>query len=278
MSRPKVAIESYEQIDSMYDFYEQHIQSQTFARAAHYVLSKIYRPTVTFTDGAKDSIADNIHYKTRLSSVSNHLTGDDQYVAVAVAQKEKVLHSLMGSTFIPTEPSLSTANWKRGGQLLRMSVDGLGSIPTVRKKDLERWGVEITPEIQELQKYGVKRANETYVAKMIRQANHMFGFPEGERNRVDHTRVQKLKKGIAITAINAAASVPVVIVPWGMYYGGEPTDYKKLDVPAKHTPHVHIGMPISVETTSADELTELMYTAIQDCVDVSVMAFNNKAA
>lgn len=269
MSRPRVSLENYREV---YDYYEQHTQSPTFARLGHALLSKLYRPTITFAQGgvAERAIRDEIGAGTRLIISPNHLTGDDQYVVVSVAQKEPVLHPLRGHTFIPAEPSLFTRAQHKGGALLRRAVDGLGAIPIVRLEDLRRQGVTITPEIEELHKKAILMADEVEISKLVNQGAHMAGFWEGTRNRTDHTTVQPLKKGIGHTACKAAEQVDISIVPVGIYYGGEPTDYRKLDVPQKYTPHVHIGMPLRVETANPGELIRLVYPAMQDCVNAAV--------
>jgi len=72
--------------------------------------------------------------------------------------------------------------------------------------------------------------------------------------------------------------VKVAILPIGFYYGSEPADYTHPDVPGKRQPHVHVGMPIPVETTDATELVDLVRPAIQACVDVVVARSEAKAA
>lgn len=115
------------------------------------------------------------------------------------------------------------------------------------------------------------RADEVEVQKLI-QGNHMSVFWEGTRNMIDHRVVQKLKNGPAHTAIRASQEVGISVLPVGVYFGGEPTIYKKQDVPKRFTPTVHIGMPIPVESAGENvtELTNLVYASLQDCQDVAV--------
>lgn len=154
--------------------------------------------------------------------------------------------------------------------MLRRAVDGLGAIPIVRLEDLKREGVDITPKITELHRRAMLRADEIEVSKLVVQANHMAGFWEGTRNRTDHTKVQQLKKGIGYTACKAAQEVALSIIPIGISYGATPLGDKKLATPYKYTPQVHIGMPIRIETTLPEELTQLVRPALQKCVDVAV--------
>jgi hypothetical protein len=72
----------------------------------------------------------------------------------------------------------------------------------------------------------------------------MAGFWDGTRNRNNYRVVQPLREGIGYTAIAASHYVRVLLLPVGMYYGGEPPDYQRPHVPGKHSPHVHVGSPI----------------------------------
>ncbi|MEO9164584.1 MAG: 1-acyl-sn-glycerol-3-phosphate acyltransferase [Aquihabitans sp.] len=265
MKRPDVKLENYE---AVYRYYEAHDQSRAFARLAHKLFARHFKVDLSVADGAEQAITDAIAAGTRLVISPNHITGDDQYVIVALVEHMKALHPLRASTFIPSEPSLFT---RRGlaGKALRRSVDGLGAVPTFRLEDLRRQGIEITDEIDELYRHATIRASEAQVAKLVR-GEKMAGFWEGTRNRSDYRVVQPLKKGIAHTVIAAAEQIDVAVLPVGFYYGSEPDDYKRPDVPGKRNPHVHVGMPIPVETTSATELVDLVHPAMQECLDVVV--------
>ena len=263
MKRPDVTLDNFE---AVYRFYETHDQSKAYARFAHLVFAKIFRMDLSVEEGAEDAIRDAMASGTRIIISPNHLTGDDQYVIVALAQHLGTLHPLRGGTFIPTEPSLFVRSGLKG-RILRRCVDGLGAMPTIRSKDLRRQGIEQTEEVAELHRRAMVTASDAQVTQLIR-GQHMAGFWEGTRNRTDYRVVQPLKKGMAHTAIAAAASIKVAILPVGFSYGGEPDDYEHPKLPGKHTPHVHVGMPIPVETTDANELVDLVYPAIQGCVDV----------
>lgn len=271
--RPEVSLPNYQAI---YRYYEQHEQSQAFARFAHFVLARVFRLDLTSDPGAEQALADAIASGTRLILSPNHITGDDQYVIVATAEKMKALRPLRGRAFIPAEPSLFRRSGA-AGKLLRRSVDGLGAVPTFRREDLRRQGLEGTPGVEETYNDCTLRASEIQVSKLL-QGHHMAGFWEGTRNRIDHRVVQPLKKGIAHTAIAASETVNMAVVPMGFYYGAEPDDYQRPDIPGKHNPHVHVGMPIPVRTRDAVELTELVHPAIQACVDVVVERAERAAA
>lgn len=265
MARPSVDLFNDE---AVYDFYVGHRQNMAFARFAHSVLNRVFRCDLSCDDGAPEAITAAINGGTRLIVSPNHVTADDQYVIVAFAQRLKALRPLRGITFIPAEPSLFTRRG-RTGRLLRWAVDELGALPTFRKTDLERRGIEITDEVEAIYRAATRRASETQVAKLS-AGEHMAGFWEGTRNRVDHRVVQPLKKGMAHTAIAASAVASVAVLPVGLYYGGEPADYARPEVPRKWRPHVHIGTPLQVETDDVDALTEHVAHELQRCVDVVV--------
>jgi hypothetical protein len=262
MGRPEVELGNFEHV---YRYYEGHHQSRVFARVMHALFARVYRCDISYEPGAEDSIREALAGEGRLILSPNHTTADDQYVIVSVVEKLRALRPLRGTTFIPSEPSLFT---RKGfaGEMLRRGVDGLGAVPTFRLEDLRRAGVEQTPEIEDLHRRSMERASDAQVAKLVR-GECMAGFWEGTRNRSDYRVVQPLKKGIAHTVIEAAEQVPVLLVPMGFSYGGEPDDYRHPVLPRRHRPLVHVGVPIPVATTSADELTALLHPAIQQCVD-----------
>jgi hypothetical protein len=82
--------------------------------------------------------------------------------------------------------------------------------------------------------------------------------------------------GVAFTLCEAAEDVDVAVIPIAMYYGGEPTNYRKADVPARFTPDLHIGRLIPVETTDPRELAKLIQPAMQACLDVAVAASESR--
>ena len=265
MARPKVELENYE---AVYAFYETHRQNKAFARFAHFVLARVFRCDVSADDGAAEAIGAAVQSGTRLIVSPNHVTGDDQYVIVAFAEAYKALRPLRGITFIPAEPSLFR---RKGfmGKLLRWAVDELGALPTFRLEDLRRRGMEITDEIKAAHRAATLRASEIQVNKLM-GGEHMAGFWEGTRNRTNYRVVQPFKKGMAHTAIAATASASVAVLPVGIYYGSEPADYARPDVPGKRQPHVHIGTPLPVDTDDPVALTDSVKVEIQRCVDVVV--------
>lgn len=265
MKRPAVTLDNNE---AVYRYYETHTQSRAFARVAHKLFATYFKVDLSVADGAAEAITEAIAAGTRLVISPNHITGDDQYVIVAFVEKMKELRPLRAQTFIPSEPSLFTRSGV-AGKALRRSVDGLGAVPTFRLEDLRRQGIEITAEIDERYRRATVRASETQVAKLV-GGEMMAGFWEGTRNRSDYRVVQPLKKGIAHTAIAAAEKVDVAVLPVGFYYGSEPDDYKRPNVPGKRNPHVHVGMPIPVRTVDAAELVDLVHPAMQGCLDVVV--------
>lgn len=265
MKRPDVKLENYETI---YRYYEAHDQSRAFARLAHKLFARYFKVDLSVAAGAEQAIIDAVAVGTRLVISPNHITGDDQYVIVAFVERMKALHPLRARAFIPSEPSLFTRPGL-AGKALRRCVDGLGAVPTFRLEDLRRQGIEITDEIDQRYRSATVRASEAQVAKLV-GGEMMAGFWEGTRNRTDYRMVQPLKKGIAHTAIAAAEKIDVAVLPVGLYYGSEPDDYKRPNVPGKRSPHVHVGVPIPVETTSAVELVDLVHPAMQECLDVVV--------
>ena len=188
MSRPEVTLDNHE---AVYRFYEGFDQPMAFARFAHLVFAKVFRLDLSVEDGAEDEIRAALAADTRLIVSPNHITGDDQYVIVSLAQHLRALHPLRGRTFIPAEPSLFT---RPGivGRMLRWGVDGLGAVPTIRMEDLRRQNVDLTDEVQDRYRNCTTRASDIQVSKLQR-GQMMAGFWEGTRNRSDYRVVQPLK-------------------------------------------------------------------------------------
>jgi len=273
MSRPPVQIDGF---DAVYDYYEPHRQNQLYARAMHLLFARVYRADITCEPGVEDAISQALAAGSRVVISPNHTTADDQYVVVSLAQKLKALRPVRGRSFIPSEPSLFSRSGVPG-KVLRRAVDGLGAVPTFRLEDFRRAGLELTDERRDLHRRSMVRASETQVAKLI-QGECMAGFWEGTRNRSDFRVVQPLKKGIAHTVISAAEQVPVLVLPVGIYYGGEPADYRRPQLSGRHTPLVTVGTPIPVTTTSAGDLTALVHPAIQRCLDDAVRRAGGRPA
>ncbi len=273
MARPRVDLTNYEQV---YRYYRDHRQNMAFARFAHLVFARVFRCEVTDDDGAAEAIRAAIDSGTRLIVSPNHITGDDQYVIVAFAQTYRPLRPLRGITFIPAEPSLFSRRGRKG-RLLRWAVDELGALPTFRLEDLRRRKIEITDETERTHRAATLMASEIQVDK-LNGGEMMAGFWEGTRNRTDYRIVQPLKKGMAHTAITAARSGPVAVLPVGIYYGAEPDDYAHPDVPGKRRPHVHIGMPMPVDTDDPEVLAKQVHGEIQRCVDVVVERAERRVA
>lgn len=276
MRRPEVSLQNYE---AVYDYYENHIQNQQFARFGHYVLGQIFKPKVTYAEdgAAQDAIKATFNEDSRVVLAVNHETELDQYELISLVKREKVFHPFIGNSFMAAKASLFMQPASKGGSVLRWALDEMGGIPVLRMEDIKRQGIEITPEIEAQHHQAILRADDVQLARLIR-GSHMGNFPEGTRNRTDHTRVQPLKKGFAHTVLRAANEVGVSIIPMGMYYG-EPESYDKLDIPNKYTPNIHIGMPLRVDPAlSPEELVGQLHPAMQSCVDVAVRAYLERAA
>ena len=172
--RPEIDLRNYKEV---YDYYEQHEQSKTYARLAHFAISKLYKPQITNEDGVGECVEEEVQKGSRFIVSGNHLTADDQYVIVSVAEKMKELNRFRGNTFIPTEPSLFSRSGLTG-KMLRRAVDGLGAIPTFRLEDLKRQGIEITEEINEMYQDSLLLSSKVHVSKLL-QGSHMAGFWSG---------------------------------------------------------------------------------------------------
>lgn len=283
MSRPQISLENYEQV---YEFYQDYEQNQRFAKLAHFVMGALFRPSVSFEDGSDGASVAEVFAENEQHIIiaANHLSNFDPPVLLSLAQREKALRPLIGHTSIPTKAPISTQPWYKGGPALRWTVDNLGSIPLYRKKDLVKQAakdsgytsvpgktLKIPRAVEDLKNKALIRADEAQVTKLKRPGQHGAGFPEGERNTVNHRVVQELRPGFAKTVCSVASEVPMFVLPVGLYYRGEPKNYKKGDVPHLLTPNIHVGLPMLVEAdTKPDDFNAILRPILQGCVDVAV--------
>jgi hypothetical protein len=268
MSKPEVTLPNYE---AYYDYALQFQPNQTFAKAAHKLASMIYKLRTSYDDGARDVLGEAQRDNVRIFLASRHLTADDQYLLLALAQNEEVLSHMKGCTLIPTEPSLQSRPLSKGGPLLRSATENAGAISTFRLEDLKRQGIEITPEIEEMHRASIVRCADVFVEKIVNRDFHHAGYWEGTRNRTNHRTLLPLKKGIGYTACRVAQERPTIVVPVSHYFGGEPKDYRKGDVPHPRRPDMHIGMPFEVTPASTPELLiAQLAPALQSGIDITV--------
>ena len=267
MPKPEVTLANYEALHAQY---EKHDQFMPFALFAHFVLGQVFRADVTRDDGFDDAMEERRESGTRFVFTPNHISETDPEVIVSTVQKVKSLHHMRGTTFIPSKETLLAGKGMKG-KAFRLILEHLGAEATFRLRDLERRGIEITPEIQELYDACIQSAHETDVKRLIAGKNEA-GFPEGGRNRVDFTEVQKLKTGITRTAIAAAEFVPVAFIPVGISYGGEPEggDYDHPKIPGILHPHVHLALPQDVDSDDIQHLNARLHFDIQRSVDETV--------
>jgi 1-acyl-sn-glycerol-3-phosphate acyltransferase len=251
MKKPAIKLENYENI---YEYYKDHKQNYSFARLGHAAMAAVFRPRVEYASDVKETVGRLLEQGKQLIIASNHVTGDDQYVVAAMAQREKALHQMRGKTFIPSKEPLFR------NPLLRRAVDGMGAIPTFRSKDIE--DPTLSPEEAELKKQtrrsAAKMLIDTAIYKMQR-GEHMSIFPEGTRNPEQPKQVQDLMPGIGIIACGASEAVDVSILPTALYYGADREN--------RFTPKVYIGDIIHGPFDDPNEVLHRTHEGMQSALD-----------
>lgn len=259
MKKPEVSIENY---PAVFEYYDQHGPSPTFARFGHFVMSKLYSPTIEVADSTQNIIQRYLSEGYLTLIVTNHDSKVDQYNLAGFVRRVPSLRPLITKTVIPAKGEVYT---KPGplGKLQRNAVDWLGSYPVIRSKDLPE---DASDEERQQQKDASDLSVQLGLNKTERDGYHLGGFPEGERTKEDgdHTVVKPLRRGFSEIYMNALKSKRLMIVTAGMFYGTNDMErrYK--------APHIYIGSPIVDQLNSVQEVTETMHYNLQRDLDIAV--------
>lgn len=265
MSRPEVTLQN---AANWIPWYENHGQNRVFARFGHAAMARYYDVNISADDdvAVPQAITEARGPNSRFVYYSNHLTDRDPQIVLAITQVYEPLNFLRGNTFIQSKPEVfdesTPQHWLR-----RRAVDELGAFPAVRKDDLRHLGTEVTPELIEMQERYTDLSNMAQVRKHINGANEAV-FGEGRRNTVDFRKVQRLKEGTIRKLISVVEhGLDVFIIPVGMWLGDGPLPDKKQTLPRERSPYAHVGMPLPIETSSAESLISMLHPILQRCVD-----------
>ena len=282
IDRPPVILESYEQVDELYDWYDQHEPSRPLTRFGHALFSHIFPMDIQIQQKDEDSIVSLLENGTSLFLLPNHRNFLDQYLLASLAEDYEPFHDLRGRTKILAKGPLFNPPLRRYG------VDEMGSIPVIRMKDIAKPGEVVSEEKRALQQHGVKRANQT-MAKNLDRGNHGVSYTEGERKEASDPRVvQDLKNGIWDIYTELDPHTNIAFVPLGAAYPRNEAAKKtgsKLDrtkdigrfILANRHPVLAIGEPIVQRFEDADEMLSAFRRGMQLAVDHAFAVADAKA-
>ena len=242
MKRPEVILNNYQ---AVYDWYQQYRQPRPITKLAYAALDLYYKPDLYFAEGAREEFDQFQSDGTPQIFVFNHLTNKhDQFVASAVAHL--MIPEDVGRTRVLAKDELF-----RGAQ--GRFVNLMGAVPTFRKKD---HAVNIET---------VDRANDTMLATMgtiVAAGENIAVFGEGTHNKVDPTKLQKLRPGFARIALHAySLGANVAVTPIGMSFGQSLDSLDPRKAAVVIAPSIRVEGSDTIETL-VDDTRDLLQTAI----------------
>ncbi len=240
MRRPPVTLENYQQV---YDFYTEYRPYQRTTKTLGRLMACLFKPQVTYAEGAEEQIAELFDNDRSIVIASNHVSATDPPVIAAMAMRESVLQPMIGNSFIPAKASL----FKRP---LRHAVDGLGSIPVFRKEDA-------TPETEALLLRAGSRLFRTCIAR-LNAGQNMVIFPEATRNQ-NPDNLLKLQNGVGKMVCAVSDVEQPAVVPMAIRYDGTRPGMRK--------PVVYVSNPSEEPFTRSRDVMSWLQPAMQESLD-----------
>lgn len=227
--RPKVILPNYRQVFEHYD--RDDISSDRIVKCGHRVAALLFRPRVTYDDGAEQEILQAFEDGKQFMLLLNHVNKADVMLPASLVQREKILNRMVGNTKIVAKSILF-----RG--LKRVLFDKLGAIPAIRQKDSIKMG---TPEemIDEMQPEA-NQALFSVVGRKFDKGHDIAMFPEGKRVEASDSSDEELKlKDGFVKMINSAESPEnILVLAAGVHYSDR-------GLMRKFMPNIHISTPLS---------------------------------
>jgi 1-acyl-sn-glycerol-3-phosphate acyltransferase len=243
--RPDVRLHN---INPLYSYYDE-LQPSAFAQKALLAVSAgIYRPQISYDDGAAERIKALTKEGSSLLMASNHINIFDQNAIAAVVYSQPAFQDVIGNTFVPAKVPYFLR------PRLRSLMEMVGAVPVVRAQDVEGIDDGIS-----MQAKAALRLIKT-CSKKLEKGQHMFIFPEGTRNKGDLRELGKINKGIGRIACGVKDR-DIAIVPMGLWYGDDPKFADTL------RPNLHVGTPIEGSFENPNQVLSLLRGAMRHCLD-----------
>lgn len=201
MKRPRIALESSEHINQVYEHYRNYVPSRVVSHLVWRASVGFYEPFVLYLEGADEEVRNTRERGVPHIFAFNHITNvHDQFVSAATLRK--VAPETTGRTRVLTKDPVM--------RLLGPVGDKLGGIPVFRKKDNDN------TELLELAN------NEMFdtAAHVLMKGQSLAVYPEGTHNKLDPSVLGTVRSGIGEIATRVVAQGrPLIITPIGMSYG-----------------------------------------------------------
>ncbi len=251
-TQPEIALENYK---AVYDHYDTFQPNPRIFKAGSALMRAAFRPSaMEFLNDAEAELDEHFDENGVIVLASNHTRLRDPMVIASAVSCTPALEPMRSDAVIPTKTGLFQQ------RTLRWAVEGMGSVPAFREKDITHADRETTSDERRMLGSASVRLIGLLSNKLV-QGKSLGIFPEGTRNKTDRRTVQALDRGVAMIASKAASrGANVAIVPLGVAYHGP----KALRRPALVT-----GGLIRPEAGNAREIIEVLRTRMQKCVDAA---------
>ena len=253
MELPQVLLDNS---DAVYEFYRSHRQNRMQAYGAYALLSRRYRPRVSYAPGARDRIAELLRQRTPLLIAINHLSRFDPYTVAAAAWRSE-LRPIIGRARVLAKDELFEQHKQR------RRIDMMGGIPVFRGTD-----------------HGVRAVNAAGQQMMDVCAQRIAGgdclavFPEGTCNDVDPARVQSVGSGIGHIGFRSAKlGASPALVSMGLSYGPRPDSAVEPTKEEARSASFYLGVPVTDLPTRPAEIARLVRSDLQRALDGAVAAY-----
>ncbi|WP_067694942.1 lysophospholipid acyltransferase family protein [Nocardia jejuensis] len=253
MERPEVILENS---DAVYDFYRDHRQNPIQAKAAYWLLSRGYRPRISYAPGARERLRAFIAQGRPLLISINHLSQLDPYTVAATAWGS-VLRPVIGRTRVLAKDELFVEDKQR------RRIDMMGGIPVFRGKD-----------------HGLRAVNAAgqrmidVCAERMARGDGVAVFPEGTCNLVDPAQVQQVGTGIGHIAFRAKKlGADPVLVSLGLSYGPRADPTVEPTKEQAKSASFYFGVPVGELPTKPAEVTRIVRDELQTALTGAVAAY-----
>lgn len=246
--RPDVQLDNIESLYGYYDNLEPNVIAQKALLAAS---AAVYRPHISYDEGASERIEALTEEGSVLLMASNHINVFDQNAVAAALYSEPAFQEAIGNTFVPAKVPYFLR------PRLRTLMDAVGAVPVVRSQDIKGMEGGVSKQAK-----AALRLIKTCSAK-LENGQHMFIFPEGTRNKGDLHELGKINKGIGRIACGVKDK-SVAMVPMGLWYGDDPKFIDTL------RPNLHVGTPIEGPFDSPNKAILMLRGAMKHCLDQAI--------
>ncbi len=249
--RPEVTMENYKEVFNFYDQYGG--PNPQMVRVGHALFGRMYPVRIDIAPDDAQTIHDALGQGRLAFLMLNHRTKEDQFNLASMVQRLAALRAMRARSVILARFGLFNEPGLKG-DLQRLGIDAMGSIPAFRAKDREGDDEEKV----RLQRNASDSTLQLGHNKTDRDGFNMVGYPENERllEGQDPSVLRKLSRGFGLMYENLGVRYDPIIITAAHFAGeGDERDEKNAVV--------SIGPPVTDRLSSAAEFDGAVATNLQ---------------